>query len=111
MIGEDHIGSDKVGARARRQHLLRRRAWAPGCGSSTSLDGAAVFGYRVADPTAYGVVEFDDERRGALPRGEARRSRKSNYAVPGLYFYDNDVVGYREGPASRPRVASWRSRT
>jgi glucose-1-phosphate thymidylyltransferase len=55
------------------------------------LDGAAVFGYRVADPTAYGVVEFDDSGR-ALSLEEKPFAPRSNYAVPGLYFYGNDVA-------------------
>ncbi|WP_300681234.1 glucose-1-phosphate thymidylyltransferase RfbA [Nocardioides sp.] len=55
------------------------------------LDGAAVFGYRVSDPTAYGVVEFDDDFR-AVSLEEKPAVPKSNYAVPGLYFYDNSVI-------------------
>jgi glucose-1-phosphate thymidylyltransferase len=53
--------------------------------------GATIFGYYVRDPERYGVVEFDDDGR-AVQIEEKPRSPKSNYAVPGLYFYDKDVV-------------------
>ena len=59
----------------------------------SDLDGAAVFGYRVANPTEYGVVEFDDSFK-AVSLEEKPSDPKSDYAVPGLYFYSNDVVGY-----------------
>lgn len=56
-----------------------------------NLDGGSIFGYRVVDPSAYGVVEFDDAGR-VISLEEKPENPKSHYAVPGLYFYDNDVV-------------------
>ncbi|QAY68890.1 glucose-1-phosphate thymidylyltransferase RfbA [Xylanimonas protaetiae] len=56
-----------------------------------NIDGGAVFAYHVSDPTAYGVVEFDDDFK-AVSLEEKPAQPKSNYAVPGLYFYDNDVI-------------------
>jgi glucose-1-phosphate thymidylyltransferase len=90
LIGEKHIGDDNVGL-----VLGDNIFYGAGLGTRlrrfADLDGAAVFGYRVADPTAYGVVEFDDSGR-ALSLGEKPFAPRSNYAVPGLYFYGNDVV-------------------
>ena len=69
--------------------------YGPGLGSRLArfedIDGGAGFAYRVADPTAYGVVEFDADGK-ALSLEEKPAHPKSSYAVPGLYFYDNDVV-------------------
>ena len=90
-IGADFIGSDKV-ALVLGDNLL----YGPGLGSQlkrySDVDGGAVFAYWVAQPAAYGVVEFDAEGR-ALSLEEKPAVPKSNYAIPGLYFYDNDVVG------------------
>ncbi|QWF21689.1 glucose-1-phosphate thymidylyltransferase RfbA [Nocardioides sp. LMS-CY] len=90
IIGEEHVG-DSVAGLVLGDNLF----YGPGLGTQLSrfrdLEGAAVFGYRVADPTAYGVVEFDDEMR-AISLEEKPAKPKSSYAVPGLYFYDSGVV-------------------
>jgi len=89
-LGAEHIGSDTAAL-----VLGDNIFYGPGMGSHlreySDLRGAAVFGYWVADPTAYGVVEFDAQGR-ALSIEEKPSQPKSNYAIPGLYFYDNDVV-------------------
>ena len=89
-IGADFIGDDSV-ALVLGDNLL----YGPGLGSQLSrfadIDGGAVFAYWVAEPSAYGVVEFDDNGR-AVSLEEKPAQPRSNYAIPGLYFYDNDVV-------------------
>ena len=89
------LGADFVGPEAAALVLGDNIFYGPGLGSQLgrfeNIDGAAVFAYRVADPTSYGVVEFDDEGR-ALSLEEKPARPKSSYAVPGLYFYDNDVL-------------------
>ncbi|MQW78115.1 glucose-1-phosphate thymidylyltransferase RfbA [Nocardioides sp. dk4132] len=90
LIGEEHIGSEVSGL-----VLGDNLFYGAGLGSRLrrfeNLEGAAVFGYRVADPTSYGVVEFDEAGR-AISLEEKPAQPKSNYAVPGLYFYDSEVV-------------------
>ena len=80
--------------------------YGPGLGRQlrkySDVDGAAVFGYWVADPTAYGVVEFDDTGK-AISIEEKPAKPKSHYAVPGLYFYDSDVVEIAKNLAPSPR--------
>jgi glucose-1-phosphate thymidylyltransferase len=89
-IGADFIGEDPV-ALVLGDNLL----YGPGLGTQlkryADIDGGAVFAYWVAEPRAYGVVEFDDDGR-AVSLEEKPAEPKSNYAIPGLYFYDNDVV-------------------
>ena len=89
------IGAEHVGAEPAALVLGDNIFYGPGLGSTLSrfgdIDGAAVFAYRVADPAAYGVVEFDASGK-ALSLEEKPAQPKSNYAVPGLYFYDNDVL-------------------
>jgi glucose-1-phosphate thymidylyltransferase len=67
-----------------------------------NIDGGAVFGYWVSDPTAYGVVEFDGSGK-AVSLEEKPAQPKSHYAVPGLYFYDNDVVDIAKNLRPSPR--------
>ena len=89
-IGADFIGDDKV-ALVLGDNLL----YGPGLGTQlkryADVDGGAVFAYWVAEPSAYGVVEFDANGR-AVSLEEKPAHPKSNFAVPGLYFYDNSVV-------------------
>ena len=89
-IGAEFIGTGTV-ALALGDNLL----YGPGLGTQlgrfTTIDGGAVFAYRVADPQAYGVVEFDHNGK-AISLEEKPHRPKSKYAVPGLYFYDNDVI-------------------
>ena len=90
IIGADHVGDDRVGLVLGDNIFYGDRLGAR-LNRFDDLDGAAVFGYRVADPTAYGVVEFDEHGR-ALSLEEKPAEPKSNFAVPGLYFYASDVV-------------------
>lgn len=90
ILGEEFIGKDKVA-------LILGDNIFYGSGMSKKLqacadpDGGIVFAYAVTDPERYGVVEFDEERK-VLTIEEKPQHPKSNYAVPGLYFYDNEVV-------------------
>jgi glucose-1-phosphate thymidylyltransferase len=90
VIGADHIGGDTVAL-----VLGDNIFYGPGLGTSLrrfqNVSGGAIFAYRVADPTAYGVVQFSTDGT-ALSIEEKPAIPKSYYAVPGLYFYDNDVV-------------------
>ena len=90
------LGADFIGPESAALILGDNIFYGPGMGTQlrrhTSPDGGVVYAYQVADPTAYGVVEFDDALR-AVSIEEKPAHPKSDYAVPGLYFYDNDVVG------------------
>ncbi|MDF2506660.1 MAG: glucose-phosphate thymidylyltransferase [Microbacterium sp.] len=90
VIGEHHIGSD-CAALVLGDNIFYGQGMGTRLRRYQDLDGAAVFGYWVADPSAYGVVEFDARGR-ALSLEEKPTSPRSHYAIPGLYFYDNEVV-------------------
>jgi glucose-1-phosphate thymidylyltransferase len=90
IIGADHVGDDRVGLVLGDNIFYGDRLGAR-LNRFHDLDGAAVFGYRVADPSAYGVVEFDEQGK-ALSLEEKPAEPKSVFAVPGLYFYASDVV-------------------
>ncbi|BBX05143.1 glucose-1-phosphate thymidylyltransferase [Mycolicibacterium moriokaense] len=90
IIGADHIGNDSAAL-----VLGDNIFYGPSLGTSLTrfqnIDGGAIFAYWVANPSAYGVVEFSDDGI-ALSLEEKPATPKSHYAVPGLYFYDNDVI-------------------
>jgi len=101
VIGEEFIGKDAVALvlgdnifyGSRFSHLLQQ---------SANPDGAVIFAYPVSDPERYGVVEFDRDKT-AISIEEKPKNSKSNYAVPGLYFYDNSVVEIAKNIQPSPR--------
>ena len=101
LIGADHIGDDQVAL-----VLGDNIFYGPGMGQHleefADVDGGAIFGYRVSDPSAYGVVEFDEAGR-AISLEEKPAEPKSFYAVPGLYFYSADVVDLARDLRPSPR--------
>ncbi|HEU0192193.1 MAG TPA: glucose-1-phosphate thymidylyltransferase RfbA [Mycobacterium sp.] len=101
VIGAQHIGTDSVAL-----VLGDNIFYGPGLGTNLSqfgsVSGAVIFAYRVADPSAYGVIEFAADGT-AVSLEEKPAKPKSHYAIPGLYFYDNDVVEIARGltPSAR----------
>ena len=100
------LGADFIGGQSAALVLGDNIFYGPGMGTRlrrhTSPDGGVVYAYRVANPSDYGVVEFDEDLK-AVSIEEKPARPKSDYAVPGLYFYDNDVVGIARGlkPSAR----------
>lgn len=90
IIGEEFIGDESV-ALVLGDNIFHGTALGTALAANTDVDGAVIFAYQVADPRSYGVVEFDDDFR-AVSIEEKPAEPKSNYAVPGLYFYDNDII-------------------
>jgi glucose-1-phosphate thymidylyltransferase len=90
VIGEEFIGDDSV-ALVLGDNIFHGTGLGTNLRKNTEVEGATIFAYHVADPKAYGVVEFDDSFT-AVSIEEKPAEPKSNYAVPGLYFYDNKVI-------------------
>jgi len=90
IIGEEFIGDESV-ALVLGDNIFHGTGLGSSLRQHNAIDGAVIFAYQVSDPTAYGVVEFD-ENFTALSIEEKPAQPKSDYAVPGLYFYDNDVI-------------------
>lgn len=102
IIGESFIGNDKV-ALILGDNIFYGQAFTPKLKVAAEQEvGATIFGYYVKDPREYGVVEFDNEYN-VLSIEEKPEVPKSNYAVPGLYFYDNDVVEIAKQVKPSPR--------
>lgn len=89
-LGEHFIGEEKV-ALVLGDNIFHGTGLGSALAQHANVDGALVFAYPVADPSSYGVVEFNSNNK-AISIEEKPSQPKSNYAVPGLYFYDNDVV-------------------
>jgi glucose-1-phosphate thymidylyltransferase len=101
VLGADHIGDEPVAL-----ILGDNIFYGPGLGNQlrrfADLDGGAVFAYRVADPSAYGVIDFDADGR-AISLEEKPENPSSDFAVPGLYFYSADVVDVARNLEKSPR--------
>ncbi len=101
ILGEEFIGDDSV-ALVLGDNIFYGTGLPQLLESKTNVKGGCVFAYQVSDPERYGVVEFD-ENYNALSIEEKPTEPKSNFAVPGLYFYDNSVVEYAKNLKPSPR--------
>ncbi len=101
VIGADFIGNDKV-ALVLGDNIFYGTGLGETLEKNTDPDGGIVYAYHVSDPERYGVVEFDKEMN-AISIEEKPALPKSNYAVPGLYFYDNEVVAIARDLKPSPR--------
>ena len=90
VLGKEFIGNDKV-ALVLGDNILYGQGFGKLLRNNTDVDGGMVYAYHVNDPERYGVVEFDSTNK-AISIEEKPEKPKSNYAVPGLYYYDNSVV-------------------
>lgn len=101
VIGEKFIGNDKV-CLILGDNIFYGAGFSKLVQSFNDVNGAAVFAYEVNDPERYGVVAFNEQKQ-AISIEEKPKQPKSNYAVPGLYFYDNSVVEIAKNIAPSPR--------
>lgn len=101
ILGEEFIGNDKV-ALVLGDNIFYGSGMSKLLQNSANPDGGVVFAYQVADPERYGVVEFDENNK-VVSIEEKPAVPKSNFAVPGLYFYDNDVVEIAKNIQPSPR--------
>lgn len=101
VIGADFIGNDSV-ALVLGDNIFYGAGLGEQLEKNNNPDGGIVYAYHVSDPERYGVVEFDDNKQ-ALSIEEKPAKPKSNYAVPGLYFYDNEVVNIARDLQPSPR--------
>ncbi|MBT2160332.1 glucose-1-phosphate thymidylyltransferase RfbA [Zobellia barbeyronii] len=101
IIGETFIGKDKV-ALILGDNIFYGSGLAKLLQANNNPDGGIIYGYHVQDPKRYGVVEFDEDGK-AISIEEKPRNPKSNYAVPGIYFYDNQVVEIAKKIKPSPR--------
>jgi glucose-1-phosphate thymidylyltransferase len=101
VLGADFVGNDKV-ALVLGDNIFHGTGLGTQLSALNDIEGGYVFAYKVSDPERYGVVEFDDNMK-ALSIEEKPSVPKSNYAVPGLYFYDNSVVEIAKNLAPSPR--------
>jgi glucose-1-phosphate thymidylyltransferase len=101
IIGEKFIGNEKV-ALILGDNIFYGSGLVSLLESNVDPDGGIVFAYHVTDPERYGVVEFDKNKK-AISIEEKPKNPKSNYAVPGLYFYDNEVVAIAKSIKPSPR--------
>jgi len=101
VLGADFIGDDKV-ALVLGDNIFYGSGLGEQLSRLTDIDGGYVFAYEVSDPERYGVVEFDENKK-AVSLEEKPTHPRSNYAVPGLYFYDNQVVEIAKNLKPSPR--------
>jgi len=101
VIGESFIGNDKV-ALILGDNIFYSAGFSALLSSLANIEGGCVFAYHVSDPERYGVVEFDENNM-AISIEEKPKQPKSNYAVPGLYFYDNSVISIAKNLKPSPR--------